>query len=299
NTAPQGRTATITVADKTTIISQSGGTGGNEIHCNNYSANGYTATPHDDHDDTDALKNCFAAAGEGDTIILEAGIPGVDAGYFGYIVNDTLTIEHFLTIKSSQPGRSAALIAGRDLWAPILSTKQGGVLDFTIQDISFDGMVDCSQAHSGSCLNFQVPSDGPWRRHRDDCYDDGGLHNPPQVRLEGRFYFHHNESKHSLCGSGLLAIASNGDFHIENNYFAYNGRDRWSQASGTPWSDGMTVLNCRGAIWKNVFVDNTDIDLVVGGSAGAGSSCSVLDNTIWHGGKFAFAGLNVGNFSPG
>src|SRR5262249_50075703 len=42
-----------------------------------------------------------------------------------------------------------------------------------------------------------------------------------------------------------------------------------------------------------------DIDLVVGGSAGAGSSCSVLDNTIWHGGKFAFAGLNVGNFSPG
>ena len=46
-------------------------------------------------------------------------------------------------------------------------------------------------------------------------------------------------------------------------------------------------------IWKNVLVDNTDIDVIVGG----GPDCSVLNNTIWHGGKHAFAGLAVGNFN--
>lgn len=267
--------------------------------------------PIDDRPDDAAIQYCLDRFS---VVVLDPGTPG-------YIINGVfshgddhgqgLVIRQNGTIIKSSAGATtrATIIAGRDLFGHILETAAGGVSDFVIQDIRFDGMVDCVPGNSDSCSPLVAPpTDGAWRRHRDDCYDDGGVHNAGNLQLEGiRYRFTHNESKHAMCGSGLGLLGR--FYHVEDNYIAFNGRDQFALPNRTclvtkpdgtckyydaPWSDGITSLSCDGGeIWKNVLVDNTDIDLVVGG----GSSCSVLDNTIWHGGKYAFAGLDIGNFN--
>lgn len=49
----------------------------------------------------------------------------------------------------------------------------------------------------------------------------------------------------------------------------------------------------HSTIDHNFLLDNTDIDLVVGG----GPDCTVTNNDIRHFGKYGFAGLNSGNFA--
>jgi parallel beta-helix repeat protein len=100
------------------------------------------------------------------------------------------------------------------------------------------------------------------------------------------FYVQNSQSQHALCGSGL---GLTGNFTVTNNYIAYNGRDKYAGGSGEHWSDGITIIRCdSGTISGNTLVDNTDIGIVYGG----GSNCSIQNNTIWNGGKYAFAGLH-------
>ncbi len=229
--------------------------------------------------DDSALQACLDAGGE---IKLHPGSPGYVVnglnGNFGQglILNRSGTV-----LTSSAPPLRATIIAGRDLFSHILATQPFvGANNFSISFISFNGMVD------------EVRSDGAYRRARDTCFDPGG--NFGNLFLEGNdFKFFNNESTHAMCGSGLGILGSR--FKIENNYIAHNGRDRFTKNfGGVPWSDGMTVLSCEGGyIARNVIVDNTDIDLVVGG----GRNCVVELNKIAHYGKYAFAGLNVGNFN--
>jgi hypothetical protein len=253
------------------------------------------ANPNDWNDDTAALQACL---NNGDTIVLDPGSPG-------YIVNGTDTGDPNVpgndrglvisqagtTITSSQAPTRATIIAGRDLFAHILrATPFGGVANITITYISFDGMVD------------DVWEDGPYRRHRAACTDPsppervpGVEYNPGNLHLESsNLTFTNNESKEALCGSGLGLY---GTFNVQNNYIAHNGRDKYvGTGEGTPWSDGMTVLYCNGGyIAHNTLVDNTDIGIALGG----GPNCVVELNTIAQFGKYAWAGLNVGNFDAG
>lgn len=222
-------------------------------------------------DDTE-LKNCLDRGGR---IELEYGNPG-------YIVNGLngdptqgLYLTRSGTVLTSSGGGKARIIAGRDLYAGILQTR-GSVNDFIIENISFDGMVD------------EMAEDGPYRRRREDCGEQG---TPGNIFLIGYgFQFKNNESKNAMCGTGLGLY---GKFDVQHNSIASNGRDKNSGGAGFPWADGMTVLYCDGGyIAHNVLVDNTDIDLVLGG----GQGCVVELNTIVHSGKYAFAGLNIGNF---
>jgi len=242
------------------------------------SEDGICGNPSDWISDDSALQACLDGGGD---IVLAQGEPG-------YIINGLngdprrgLWITHDGTrITSASTSSRARIIAGRDLFAHILSTPPNEVVNnFSIRHIIFNGMVD------------EMVVGGAYRRMRDSCFDPGG--NPGNISLNGNgFEFRNNASTHAMCGSGLGIVGSN--FNIQNNYIAYNGRDRFSDYQGMPWSDGITVISCNGGyIGHNTIVDNTDIDLVIGG----GHGCVVELNKIAHYGKYAFAGLNVGNFN--
>lgn len=231
--------------------------------------------PNDWEPDDSALQACLDRGGN---INLEPGLPGYIVDGLNGDVNRGLHLTRSGTALGSSGGANRArIIAGRNLFAPILQT-QGNVSSFSIRNISLDGMVD------------EMAEDGPYRRRRDDCIDG---RSPGNVFLQGAgFQFKDNESQHAMCGTGLGLLGSGYD--VQNNYISYNGRDKNSGAPGAPWADGMTVLSCEGGyIAHNVLVDNTDIDLVLGGGRG----CVVELNTIAHFGKYAFAGLNIGNFN--
>lgn len=230
-------------------------------------------------DDT-ALQNCLDRGGN---IFLS-----YNQGDPGYIVNRGLWLTRPGTVLTSSGAAPAKIIAGRDLFSHILRTPpHTKVNNFVIQNISFDGMVDAAG-----------PDGRPYRLRRDDCSDNGSAENntnPGNLVLEGSgFQFRNNESVGAMCGSGLGLFGDK--FYVDGNYIAQNGRDKLSGGRGVPWADGMTVLYCAGGyIAHNTFVDNTDIDLVVGGGRG----CVVELNEIAHFGKFGFAGLNIGNFVDG
>jgi hypothetical protein len=220
------------------------------------------ANPNDWVADDAALQNCLNAGG---TIDLDPGNPG-------YIVNSGLTFARDNTVlQSSQAPTQVTIIAGRDLVRFMLATQQ----DFSglqVLYIAFNGKVD------------DMEVDGPYRRNRDAC-EGGGV----AVWGFGNRVYH--SAMVSQCATGLQMRGSNYD--VWDNYIAWNGRDRFT--ADTKWADGITALNCsNGTIRNNTLVDNTDVDLVVGGGP-----CSIHHNTIWHGGKYAFAGLHVGFFQEG
>jgi hypothetical protein len=87
------------------------------------------------------------------------------------------------------------------------------------------------------------------------------------------------------------------DFEVRNSWFANNG---WPEGSGhgSNWADGLTLNQClNGWVHDNHFIDNTDVDLVTGGT-GPTAWCAlennIIDHSQWHG----FAGIHVGWF-PG
>ncbi len=95
-------------------------------------------------------------------------------------------------------------------------------------------------------------------------------------------------SKNALCGSGLEFRGNDGV--ITGNVFRANGQN----AVNNMWADGLTVhYSDRATIVDNVFVDNSDVALIVGGGCGA----VVQNNSISQPGQVVFAGLMLDNFN--
>ena len=85
-------------------------------------------------------------------------------------------------------------------------------------------------------------------------------------------------SVNALCGSGAEIIGS--DLNVINSYFVNNGIHNISNL----WSDGMTILNTSNAnILNDVFIDNTDVDLIFG----ACLNCNISQNRVIHSAEFA------------
>jgi hypothetical protein len=94
-----------------------------------------------------------------------------------------------------------------------------------------------------------------------------------------------NVFKDALGGTALEVRQDHTNVLIQNNKFANNGvHDRRNL-----WSDGLTIHGLTNSqIIGNEFVDNTDIDLILGGS----QNCLVQGNRFYHtssrsGGSFA------------
>ena len=245
--------------------------------------------PNDNEPDDAALQACLDRGG---IVVLDPGEPGyIINGLNGDRARGLWITQAGTTITSSAAPTRAKIVAGRDLFAHILRTPPNTRVDnISIEYVTINGMIDAEG--------------GTYRVARDQCTDPGRRRrhlvrssdlNPGNLVLESvGLRFQHNETLQALCGSGLALL---GQFDVQDNYIAYNGRDRLSGGLGTPWSDGVTVLGCNSGSYlaHNSFVDNTDIALALGG----GNGCIFELNTIVQSGRYAFAGINVGNFSTG
>jgi len=210
------------------------------------------ANPNDFVADDAPLQACL---NNGGLVLLDPGSPG-------YILSQGLVLSRDGTVlRSSQGSVKATLIAHPDLANDMLQVSDGGVSNYEIADLIFDGNRDMRPGN---------------------CYTN--------LRLQGRnFSFHHVDSLRTICGSSVIVLGSN--FLIYDNRIVDSGLP--ADVARDRWADGLTVLLCdNGYIHNNLIEDSTDIALVIGGG-----DCSVQGNTIRQVNKWAFAGLNVGNFN--
>jgi Right handed beta helix region len=222
------------------------------------------ANPYDELPDEGPLQACLDNF---DRVLLEAeGKPG----YVGYVIADTLMWlrDGALLTSASSPAK-AVVVAAPSLAEPLLHARADR---FELSFIRFDGAQDRRDVRLKPCNEV--------RNYRN-------------VELRGTgFNVRYVESTRAVCGSGMT-IGGSSNFTVVNSWFYDNGRQP-EDADGRPglWADGLNVFNCAGAtIRDNEFWDNTDVDLGVNGGPG----CSVYRNTIQHFGKYAFAGLVVGD----
>jgi IPT/TIG domain-containing protein/all-beta uncharacterized protein/BACON domain-containing protein len=221
----------------------------------------------DDQDDSEAIQ-CLLDQGE--MVVLNADVTK------GYYIAKTLLLSRSGThlTSTSASGYQALLWAMPELRQHILDVDDQ-TSGYTISNIFFYGNKFARSV---------------------DCENDDGVN----VRLLGSAITVDNViSEAAPCNSGMEVDGSHG-VTITNSWFAYNGTPQ-SDPSGAAnmISDGLTLWSCvDGSIHDNHFVDNTDVDLIVGG----GSSCAVFSNYIDHYATHGLAGLMLHRFqatSPG
>src|SRR3989344_1849368 len=116
---------------------------------------GGCGNPNDWEPDDAALQSCLDMGG---SINLVPGNPGyIVNGLNGDVTKGLILSRSGTALRSSQPGISARITVGKDLFAFILQTSGSGVDNFVIDYITFDGKVD------------EMAAGGPYRRRRDDC----------------------------------------------------------------------------------------------------------------------------------
>jgi hypothetical protein len=224
------------------------------------------ANGNDDQPDDSFIQACLDAGG---TIVLDADVSTgyrIDSGLVLKVSGTTLT-------STSNYGTKALLIATPALSMPILSVETSSVSNYVLSNLFFYGN----------------------KFDRDGAYlcAEGNRWRATSVELRGSGFLVDNvESSGAPCASSMSVETSN--FEIRNSWFANNGFPQEERPSWNgPWADGLTVLNCGGGyVHDNHFVDNTDVDLVVGGG-----NCRVEWNTIDHYNEFGFAGIHVGWFN--
>jgi hypothetical protein len=101
--------------------------------------------------------------------------------------------------------------------------------------------------------------------------------------------------KNALTGTALEVKSGNADIVISNNTFMDNGLHK----KGGNWADGLTIHDALNAkIVSNEFINNTDIDFVLGGC----QKCVVQNNRITHTGGYdtsSFAALLIHSWPGG
>jgi len=97
-------------------------------------------------------------------------------------------------------------------------------------------------------------------------------------------------STNALCGTGLGWVGR--DCTIRNNLIFGNG-DHFTR---NMWSDGVTLLDGDGCVVTgNTFVDNSDINLILG----SGSKATVKGNVVQMKAGKCFGGIMLDNFNGG
>lgn len=221
----------------------------------------------DELDDSRAIE-CLLNLTPGGTVVLNADVT------YGYYIGQTVILRTSgVTFTStSQWGYRALLIAMPNLNGNIFEVQDGTISDYTISRIWFYG--------------------DKYDRVNPPCGSDDAAN----VRLRGtRFTVDDVESAAAPCATSMVLDGTTSDFEVRDSWFANNG---WPEGSGhgSNWADGLTLNQCRnGWVHHNHFVDNTDVDLVTGGT-GNDRWCVIENNFIdhyqWHG----FGGIHVGWF---
>lgn len=100
-------------------------------------------------------------------------------------------------------------------------------------------------------------------------------------------------SVNAAQGTGLAFSGFNAVF--ENDSFRNNGYGKPNYTTDNAWSDGLTIGAVPNLIIRNsLFINNSDVDLVMGSTPNA----IIENNTIGNTDNFAFAGFMMNTFAP-
>lgn len=100
--------------------------------------------------------------------------------------------------------------------------------------------------------------------------------------LGSRFTLRKSVLRNFTCYTAMEVLARANALTIEDNLIGPNGDHR----PGDVWSDGITIHDGEGAVVRrNRFVDNTDVQLILGGCR----RCRIENNQFRHTGAFARA----------
>jgi hypothetical protein len=221
------------------------------------------ANPFDNASDSQKLNACLSGGGQ---IAL---IPDASPGY---LIDSTLVITQPGTEITSNTGGGHVIFRA-------MGTLYGHILDaappaapFYLRHLSLIGQAALNMSDDGRCGYYGQNAD---------------------LRGNG-FLIDDVRSSYAMCGSGMVLDGTN--FEVKNSVFSTNGWPAGTPGRDNSWADGLTVGSCgNGWIHNNVFEENTDIDIVVGG----GHNCTVENNQIHNYSRYGFAGMHVGWFPSG
>jgi hypothetical protein len=133
---------------------------------------------------------------------------------------------------------------------------------------------------------------GPRRAHNPgDTWGPNGAYNA-RIHACASCQFLGFTSTRAVRGTGLEFEGDNAVF--SGVYFYENGWGALSASSS--WSDGLTIWSSANVhITGSKFIDNSDIDLILGN----GPSAVIENNTIGNHTNFSFGGLMLDNFNGG
>lgn len=231
-----------------------------------------------------ALQACIDNASMNSTVELPAG---------KYTIEKQIRITKPITLKTKgkinttshctlEDSSCAEIIAGKNLSEP------WGVMYVETDNFSLDHIIING--------NNKIRWDGPAGKHAAEGNTVYG-HNL-MVMSCSNCHFTNNVLKNGLAATafgynyispkeGYVSV-NNHDTEIRNNLIAYNGVHNRSML----WSDGFSFSEGSHFIIKdNEFIDNTDIDFIMGGC----SDCTITGNSIKHSGSAeggSFAAMN-------
>ena len=239
---------------------------------------GVAVTPDGVTDLGPAIQTCIDSIPAGGTLNLPPGIYGIGTQV---LINKPFTLQTQglagSTASCEAAGTSCAVLQA----LPSFNTSGGGFLavdpthEVTIDHLILDGN---RSARLGTPAASQCAA--------------GNNRYGFNARMSDCTFcrFTSNVSKNALCGSGMEFRGNDGV--ITGNVFRANGQN----AVSNMWSDGLTVhFSDRATIASNIFVDNSDVALILGG----GRSAVVQNNSISQPGQVVFAGLMLDNFNGG
>lgn len=198
-------------------------------------------------DNAPAIRQCIANTASGGTLQIPAAT---------YTIGSQVTITKPLTLRTQGTSGSTASCEGRISCAVFKAKSNlhalGDLLrimnthDVTVEHVVIDGnrskrlgssaASKCTGGNTRYGYNVQVASCNYCR-------------------------FRYNVSRNTLCGTSLEWVGSHAT--IDDNTFRSNGQN----FANMMWADGLTALHVDyGTITDNLFVDNSNVALVVGGA---------------------------------
>jgi len=226
-------------------------------------------------DNAPAIRQCITNTSSGGTLEIPAAT---------YTIGSQVTITKPMTLRTQGTSGSTASCETAGVNCAVFKAKSnlfafGGLLritnthDVTIEHIVVDGnrSARLSSSAASQCTG-------------------GSTRYGYNVQMGSCNYcrFRYNVSKNTLCGTSLEWVGSNAT--IVGNTFRSNGQN----AVNMMWADGLTALHVDyGTITDNLFVDNSDVALVVGGAING----YIARNTIQQQSQVVFAGLMLDNFN--
>jgi len=218
-------------------------------------------------DATDALRHCIERTRAGGQLELPAG---------RFLLRQQLRILKPITIRTKGVADSATnchklgVEKCARLVVKLVGTPNPNIMPIEVvgDGISFAHLVIQGSSNIGVVADCKLPDRRPL---------GGGIR-----VLGSNFTIRKSALRDFTCYTTMEVLARAKKLLVEDNHIGPNGDHR----PGDIWTDGVTIHDSENTIVRrNVFVDNTDVQLILGGCR----RCRIEDNEFRHSGLFSRA----------